>query len=400
MSRPHASALAVWSALVVLYLVWGSTYLGMKVAMDSLEPFVMGSFRFIPAGVLLTALIALRHRATIRKPTLTQVRDSAIVGGFLLLGGTGLVAWGEQTIPTGVAALLIGLMPMWLAIFGRAVFHEPIQPMVGAGIVIGVAGVAILAWPVGGVGQLDPAGLLALVLSPILWALGTLYAARRAVLPAPALFATGVEMIAGGLLFMAAAALTGQWADFDIAAVSSTSWLGIAYLVLVGSLVGYTTFSWIITVAPLSRVSTYAYVNPVVAVVLGSIILGETLTGRTVVAAGVITLAVVLIVTARGRSAAVTTTPARERRARSRTRGRSGPRQQVRCCGRLVRGHLVRGHLIRGHLIRGRPGSRLKRGLRAGRYQPGGGARCVRVTFRSRFGTPPLAPLNCPVLRA
>lgn len=301
MTRTHTSAPAAWAGLIVLYLVWGSTYLGMKVAMDTLPPFVMGSLRFIPAGILLIGLVALHRRGSMRRPTWRELRDSLIVGGFLLLGGTGLVAWGEQSIPTGIAALLIGLMPMWLAIFGRVLFREPIQPLVAAGILTGVAGVAILAWPSGGVGALDPAGLLALVLAPMLWALGTLYAARRAVLPAPALYATGVEMLAAGVLFVAAAALTGEWAGFDVAAVSATSWLGIAYLVVLGSLVGYSTFSWIITVAPLSRVSTYAYVNPVVAVFLGALILGESLTPRTVVAAGVITLAVVLIVTARGR---------------------------------------------------------------------------------------------------
>jgi drug/metabolite transporter (DMT)-like permease len=304
-SRYTASPIAIWAGLIVLYLVWGSTYLGMKVAMDTLPPFVMGVFRFIPAGVLLTLVIAVRNRSTIRRPGAREVRDAAIVGGFLLLGGTGMVAWGEQTVPTGIAALLIGLMPMWLAIFGRVLFGERIDPLIAAGIVIGVAGVAILAWPTGGVGQLDPVGLAALIASPMLWSLGTLYAARRAVLPRPALFATGIEMLIGGLLFAVAALLTGQWEGFTITAVSPTSWVGIAYLVLVGSLVGYTTFSWIITVAPLSRVSTYAYVNPVVAVILGSLILGESLTPRTVVAAGVITLAVVLIVTARGRTASL-----------------------------------------------------------------------------------------------
>jgi drug/metabolite transporter (DMT)-like permease len=301
MRRSTASPLSVWGGLLVLYLAWGSTYLGIKVAMDALPPFVMGTFRFIPAGILLCVLIAVRHRSTIRRPTARQVRDSAIVAAFLLLGGTGLVAWSEQTIPTGIAALLIGLMPMWLAIFGRLLFREPVRPLVAVGIVAGVIGVAILAWPTGGVGQLDPAGLAVLAMSPMLWALGTLYAARRAVLPAPALFATGIEMIAGAVLFALAAAITGEWDGFDITAVSATSWLGVAYLVVVGSLIGYTTFSWIITAAPLSRVSTYAYVNPVVAVVLGSLVLGEAITARTVVAAAVITAAVALIVTARGR---------------------------------------------------------------------------------------------------
>jgi drug/metabolite transporter (DMT)-like permease len=301
MRRSTASPLSVWGGLLVLYLAWGSTYLGIKVAMDALPPFVMGTFRFVPAGILLTVLVAVRHRRTIRRPTVRQVRDSAIVAGFLLIGGTGLVAWSEQTIPTGVAALLIGLMPMWLAVFGRLLFREPVQPLVAVGIVTGVVGVAILVWPMGGVGRLDPAGLAVLIMSPMLWALGTLYAARRAVLPAPALFATGIEMIAGAVLFAIVAAITGEWEGFDVASVSATSWLGVAYLVVVGSLIGYTTFSWIITAAPLSRVSTYAYVNPVVAVVLGSIILGESLTARTVLAAAVITTAVVLIVTARGR---------------------------------------------------------------------------------------------------
>jgi drug/metabolite transporter (DMT)-like permease len=299
-----ASPIAVWTGLIVLYLVWGSTYLGMKVAMDTLPPFVMGTFRFVPAGILLAAAVALRNRRTIRRPTGREALDASIVAAFLLLGGTGLVAWGEQTVATGIAALMIGLMPMWLAIFGRVLFHERIHPLIAVGIVTGVIGVAILAWPAGVVAEVDPAGFAALLVSPMLWALGTLYAAKRAVLPRPALFATGIEMIAGGLLFAVAAVLTGETAGLSVATISSTSWLGIAYLVFVGSLVGYTTFSWLITVAPLPRISTYAYVNPVVAVILGSILLGEPLTPRTIVAAAVITFAVVLIVTARGRTTA------------------------------------------------------------------------------------------------
>jgi len=302
-TRPSASPIAVWAGMIVLYLVWGSTYLGMKVAIGTIPPFVMGCFRFIPAGILLSGVVLVRGRSTIARPSLAQVRDSAIVGGFLLIGGTGLVAWGEQTIPSGVAALLIGLMPMWLAIFGRVAYGERVHPLVAAGIAIGVLGIAILAWPVGGVGTLDPAGLLALVIAPVLWAAGTLYAARRAVLPRPALFATGIEMIAGGIGFGILALVTGETTGFELAAVSATSWFGIVYLIVVGSLIGFTTFAWLLTVAPLPRISTYAYVNPVVAVVLGWLIIGEPLTGRTVVAAVVITVAVVLIVTARGRAA-------------------------------------------------------------------------------------------------
>jgi drug/metabolite transporter (DMT)-like permease len=305
MHKP-ASPLAIWAGLVVLYVVWGSTYLGMKLAIDTIPPFVMGFLRFVPAGLLLAGGVALRHHGSIRRPSAVQLRDVTIVGACLLLGGTGLVAWGEQTIATGIAALLIGLVPMWLAVFGRILFGDRIPVLAAVGIAVGMVGVAILAWPAGDIGSLDPAGLLALIVSPMFWSLGTLYAARRAVLPRPALFSTGLQMIAGGLAFLVAAVLTGQLNGFDPGAVSATSWFGIGYLIVVGSLIGFTTYAWLLTVAPLGRVATYAYVNPVVAVILGSIVLGEPLTARTVVAAAVIVLAVALIVTARGRGARVT----------------------------------------------------------------------------------------------
>ncbi len=303
--RPTASPLSVWIGLVVLYFVWGSTYLGMKLAIDTVPPFVMGFLRFVPAGLLLAGAVALRDRRTIRRPSAVQVRDASIVGTCLLLGGTGLVAWGQQTIATGIAALLIGLVPMWLAVFGRLLFGDRIPVLAAAGIAVGLVGVAILAWPAGDVGRLDPAGLLALTVAPVFWSLGTLYATKRAVLPRPALFATGIQMVAGGLAFLVAALVTGETTGFDPSAVSTTSWFGIGYLVVVGSLIGFTTFAWLLTVAPLGRVATYAYVNPVVAVILGWVVLAEPLTARTAVAGAVIVFAVALIVTARGRSAMV-----------------------------------------------------------------------------------------------
>ncbi len=221
---------------------------------------------------------------------------------MLLLGGTGLVAWGEQTIPTGIAALLIGLVPMWLAIFGRVLFGDRVPALAAVGIAVGLVGVAILAWPTGGVDGLDPAGLLALVISPMFWSLGTLYAMKRAVLPAPALFSTGIQMIIGGIAFLFVAVLTGELATVDPTAISSTSWFGVTYLIVMGGLVAFPTYAWLLTVAPIGRIATYAYVNPVVAVFLGWLILGEPLTIRTVVASVVIVAAVALIVTARGRA--------------------------------------------------------------------------------------------------
>jgi drug/metabolite transporter (DMT)-like permease len=224
---------------------------------------------------------------------------------MLLLGGTGLVAWGQQTIPTGIAALLIGLIPLWLAIFGRLLFGDRIPALAAVGIVVGLAGVAILAWPTGGAGALDPAGLLALMVAPLFWSLGTLYAMKRAVLPAPALFSTGIQMIVGGFAFLVVAILTGEMATVDLTEVSATSWFGVTYLIVMGGLVAFPTYAWLLTVAPIGRIATYAYVNPIVAVFLGWLILDEPLTIRTVVASVVIVAAVALIVTARGRSSAV-----------------------------------------------------------------------------------------------
>lgn len=301
--RSVANPIAVWAGLLVLYVVWGSTYLGMAVAVDTIPPFLMGALRFVPAGIVLAGAVALRHRATLRRPSWRELRDTAVVGTLLLLGGMGLVAWAVQTVPSGIAALVIALMPAWLAVFARVLFGDRMPRLVVAGIVIGLGGVAILAWPEAGVAAVDPVGLLALLVSPVFWSLGSLYSAKRAVLPAPALLATGLQMVAGGLALLVASVVTRELDGFDPAAVSVTSWAGVAYLLVVGSLVGYTTFAWLLTVAPLPRLSTYAYVNPVVAVFLGWLLLAEPVTLRTIVAAAVIVAAVALIVTARGRAA-------------------------------------------------------------------------------------------------
>jgi drug/metabolite transporter (DMT)-like permease len=301
--RATASPLAIWGGLLTVYLVWGSTYLGIAVAVESIPPFFMGAIRFAIAGGVLVAIVLLRERRRVRRPSLIELRDSTIVGGLLLGGGMGLVAWGEQTIPSGVAALLIGLMPAWLALFTRIAFGDRLPLAAGIGIVVGLAGVAILAWPVQGVGALDPAGLTAIIVSPMLWSTGTLYAARRARLPASPLLATGLQMLAGAGVLLVIALVVGDLARFDPQEVSTRSMVALAYLTLIGSLIGFTAYAWLLTVAPLPRIATYAYVNPVVAVILGAIVLSEPLTPRTLLAGTVIVGAVALIITARSRAA-------------------------------------------------------------------------------------------------
>jgi drug/metabolite transporter (DMT)-like permease len=296
----------LWLGLLVLYVVWGSTYLGIAVAVETIPPFLMAGVRFALAGLVLLTWSVARAGGEFRAPSRLEWRDSAIVGAALLGGGMGMVAWGEQTIPSGIAALIIALMPVWVAVFGRLFLGERLPGIAVAGIVIGFVGVGILVGPtiVGDTGALDPLGLAALLISPISWSLGSLYASHRATLPQQPLVATGLQMVCGSAVLFGLAMLSGEPARFDTGAVSRDSLLALAYLTVIGSLLAFTVYGWLLRVAPLPWIATYAYVNPVVAVILGTIVRDEPLDPRTVVAGAVIVGAVALIVTARGRMAA------------------------------------------------------------------------------------------------
>ncbi len=297
---------AIWLGLLVLYLVWGSTYLGIAIAVETIPPFLMAAVRFGIAGTVLMAWSLFRARGSFVAPNRTEWRDTVIVGTLLLGGGMGMVAYGEQTIPSGIAALLIAMMPVWVAIFGRGFLGETLPRLAVVGIVVGFVGVAILVGPtiLGQTGALDPVGLAALIISPIAWSLGSLYASHRAILPRQPLVATGTQMLAGGAVLAVMAGLTGEFGRFDPAAVSGDSIAALAYLTVIGSLLAFTAYGWLLRVAPLPLIATYAYVNPVVAVILGAVILSEPIDPRTLVAGAVIIGAVALIVTARGRMTA------------------------------------------------------------------------------------------------
>ena len=296
----------VWIGLLTLYLVWGSTYLAIAVAVETIPPFIMAAVRFATAGLILLTWSIARERRAFVAPTRREWRDSAIVGTLLIGGGMGMVAFGEQTVPSGITALLIALMPVWVAILGGAVFGERLPGLAIVGIVAGFVGVAILAAPsvTGGTGALDPIGLAAVLVSPIAWAAGSLFASHGAVLPSRPLVATGLQMVVGGAVLAVMGTLTGELGRLDIAAISTRSALAVVYLLVLGSLVAFTVYGWMLRVAPLPLVATYAYVNPIIAVILGSIILSEPIDARTVVAGAVIVGAVALIVTSRGRMAA------------------------------------------------------------------------------------------------
>ena len=302
-TKPAPKVAPIWVGLLILYVVWGSTYLGIAIAVDTIPPFLMAASRFLIAGAVLLAWSIARAGRTFRYPTLREWRDSSIVGALLLGGGMGMVAFGEQTVPSGITALFIAMMPVWVAVLGGIFLRERLPRLAVAGILLGFGGVAILIGPsaLGGAGALEPLGLAAILVSPIAWSAGSLFASHRATLPGQPLVATGAQMVTGGLVLVAMSLASGELQGFRVQAISTDSWLAMVYLTIIGSLLAFTAYGWLLRVAPLPLIATYAYVNPVVAVILGALILSESIEPRTLVAGAVIVGAVALIVTARGR---------------------------------------------------------------------------------------------------
>ena len=281
------------AAFAALYLVWGSTYLAIRVAIESMPPFGMAGARFLVAGSLLFAFVRLRGAPW---PSVGQWRDNTIAGILLLLGGNGLMCWAEQTIPSGVTALIVGVGPLFtvLADWLWTRSQRPTLLTVG-GMVLGMAGVAWLAAPwERGPGSLDPHGVLAVLCACVAWSLGAIYS-RHARRPAEPLVGASVQMLGGGLALLLAAWLHGDFAHIALAAVTPRSWLAFAYLITMGSLVAFSTFVWLMKHSTPALVFTYAYVNPVVAVFLGWLLAGEAITGRMGAAAVVIVAAVMVI---------------------------------------------------------------------------------------------------------
>jgi len=299
-----ASAVLIWAAILILYVVWGSTYLAIRVAVGTFPPFVMGAVRFSIAGAIMIAVATIAARGALTRPTLRELRDIAIIGTCLMFGGMGLVSWAEQTVPSGIAGVLIALMPMWVAIYERAFFGARLPALAIAGIVLGIVGVVVLVGQgLGADNRLDPFGIAALVASPMAWAAGATFAAHGARLPSNPILATGLEMFTGSLVLVAAAVVSGELAAFRPETLSGDAILATAYLTVVGSLVAFTAFVWVIRHAPLPLVTTYAFVNPVIAVFLGWLLLHEVVDPVQLVAGGVIVAGVALIIVARGRMA-------------------------------------------------------------------------------------------------
>ena len=303
------SRTALFVAFATIYLVWGSTYLGIRVAVETMPPFLMAGLRFLVAGSLLLAFQRLRGPLHLRPH---HWRDNAIIGTFLLLGGNGLVSWAELSLPSGVTALLIGSQPLIMVLTEWA-WPGGARPgiLTLSGLLLGFAGVAWLAapWENAAGGALPLGGFVAVLAACVFWAFGSIYG-RHAREPAAPFTASALQMLAGSAALALVALARGEVAAFSPAAVSARSWLAFGYLAGLGSLVGFSIFVWLMKHSTPARVATYAYVNPIVAVFLGWLILREPITSRTLVASAVIVTAVAIITVQKTRTAPARSAPA------------------------------------------------------------------------------------------
>ena len=281
----------MWAALAAVYVIWGSTYLAIDLAVETLPSLLMLAVRFFIAGVVLYAVSSRRAE----RPRLVHWRSALAVGGALLLLGNGGVAYAVQHVDTGVVALIVGSVPLWMAVLDRVFYGQRLAPAAVAGLVLGFGGIAFLARPSGHGGAV---GIVVVLLGSLAWAAGSLYA-RRAPQPSNALQGASMQMLAGAALLAIAGVGTGELGRLDLGGASTSSWLALVYLITLGSLVGFSAYIWLLKVAPTHLVGTYAYVNPVVAVLLGSLWLGEPITPSILIGGAAIVVAVALIVSAR-----------------------------------------------------------------------------------------------------
>jgi len=298
-SSPRPSPLKITAAFAAVYLIWGSTYLTIRITIESVPPFLMAGVRFLLAGAILFAF-ARRPRGRPRERlTWPHWRSALIIGGLLLLGGNGIVSWSELYVDTGLVALVVATVPLWMALFAPLFGGRRVHFLSGLGIAIGLTGIVVLLHP-GGVNAAHWQTFVALG-APLTWAIGSLYA-RRAPAPSEPATATAMEMLAGGALLFIAGLIRGELGDLHISTVSGASLAAFVYLVLIGSLVGYSAYIWLLHNVSATSASTYAFVNPVVAVLLGALFLGESVTLLTVIAAALIVVAVALILFSQSRA--------------------------------------------------------------------------------------------------
>ena len=290
-----STKLKIWIALLIVYIFWGGTYLFIHFAVETIPPFFMAGSRFLLAGAI---LYVWRRLAGDPAPTRGQWVRASAVGLLLLLGGNGLLSLAEQHVASGISSLIIGSVPLWMTAM-EALRPGGARPnwLGVVGLVIGFGGISLLVAPsLTGEASINAPllGVITLLCGAFFWSLGSIYS-RIAHLPESTLLTTGMEMLAGGVGLYLAGTFTGEWRQLVLSHISAISWYSMIYLVLLGSMTGYTAYAWVLRAAPVSLVSTYAYVNPLVAILLGSLFAQETLTLHVLVSAAIIIGSVVLI---------------------------------------------------------------------------------------------------------
>lgn len=281
-------------ALLAVYLVWGSTYLAIRFAVETIPPFIMAGTRYLFPGLLLFLWKRLSGEPN---PTRRQWISGAIIGLFLLLGGNGLVSWAEQHVDSGIAALIVGTVPIWMVVFDSFLKRKLPRWQVIVGLITGFTGIFILVGPeslIGGTPHYNMPGMLLLLVAALLWSLGSIYS-RSADLPNSPLMGTGIEMLAGSCGLFLASLISGEWTTFHVSQVSLQSIYSLLYLMIFGTLIGFVAYTWLLRNAPIPLVSTYAYVNPVIAIFLGNWLAQEPLNWHIGLSAGIIIGSVILI---------------------------------------------------------------------------------------------------------
>lgn len=299
-SAPLSAAAA--GALVIVYVVWGSTYLGIRYVVASLPPYLSAGVRFAAAGALLYPFAIRRGTPEERAadaPTRQHWLSAFLIGGLLLGVGNGGVSDAERHVASGTAALLVGMVPLWMALFGWLFSREQLTRWAVVGLLVGFGGVALLATDSGGGrgGAVATSGLIILVIATIAWSAGSLIA-RTAPMPSRPLLGTAMEMLAGSVVCVVLGTAFGEWPRVRLGSAHASAWVALAYLIIFGSLAAYSAYTWLLRRVPTPIVATYAYVNPAVAMFLGWLIGGEHIYPRTIGAAAIVLGGVALIVSA------------------------------------------------------------------------------------------------------
>jgi drug/metabolite transporter (DMT)-like permease len=296
-SAQSGPAWLLLSSFAVVYIIWGSTYLAIRVAVESIPPFLMAGLRHLSVGL---AFYPIFRRVTREKPTLPQWRTAAITGCLLLFLGNGTVSWAEKVVPSGIAALLVATVSLWMVLIDwlRPGGTRP-APRVIAGFLLGFSGMVLLVGPkhLGGSERINPVGAFALILASLAWASGSIYSKHHQ-MPSSPLLGVAMQTLSGGSVLCLVALAGGELRDFHFSQVTLRSWLGLLYLIFFGSALGFSAYVYILKHSTATRVATYAFVNPVVALFLGWFLAAEPLSLRTALASAIILTAVLLVITA------------------------------------------------------------------------------------------------------